>query len=52
MTSRALSWSHAFHEARHRERYMEQQDHIIVRWCEAALDRLAAIVAVVGVRSW
>jgi hypothetical protein len=63
MTSRALTWSHAFHEARHRERRVEERDlermasdiagpRHVVGWLESALDRLVAILAVVGVRSW
>ena len=63
MTSRALTWSHAFHEARHRERRVDERDldrmasdivgpRPLIGWMERALDRLVAILAVVGVRSW
>lgn len=63
MTSRALTWSHAFHDARHRERRVDERDldrmvsdmvgpHATVGWLERALDRLVTILALVGVRSW
>jgi hypothetical protein len=63
MTRRAQAWSHAFHEARHRERRVDERDldrmasdiagpRGSAGWTERTLDRLVAILAVVGVRSW
>lgn len=63
MTSRALAWNHAFQDARHRERRVDERDldrmahdlagpRPLVGWLERTLDRLVAILAVVGVRSW
>lgn len=63
MTSHALTWSYAFHASRRRDRrvgdtpvqrragdiFISRRDAGVV---ERSLDRLIAILTVVGVRSW